>query len=183
MLIRNPYTCGEVALTDLYVVEDVSGYCAVLSPEGWFSCYLPTASTAHLDTVPGPARKDLEESIRVAERGMVNEAFAAMVRGVTLSNVDERAQPDNTNLKAIFMAGPGGAGKSAVTNAMFAGTGMKFIDSDRHFERMLKAAAVPLRKAGSAYDLFNRARDLARIERDHYAKARLGLTPDPIYIP
>ncbi len=85
---------------------------------------------------------------------------------------------DKHILKAVFVAGAGGAGKSAVAKEMFGGTGMKPINADTHLERLLKQANVPLGKAGQQYGVFNQARDLRNVELGHYGRRRLGLVID-----
>lgn len=81
-------------------------------------------------------------------------------------------------LKAVFLAGAGGSGKGAVADAMFAGWGMKTINQDRHLERFLKDAKVPLKHAGSRYDLLKKAQALKGKELRMYAQRRLGLVID-----
>lgn len=85
---------------------------------------------------------------------------------------------DKNILKAIFVAGSGGAGKSSVADAMFAGWGLKVINQDRHLERFLKDANIPLSQAGSDYGAFKKAQALKGKELRHYAQQRLGLLID-----
>lgn len=85
---------------------------------------------------------------------------------------------DRHALKSIFLVGSGGAGKGEVARAAFAGEGLKVIDADRHLERMLRDAQVPLNKAGERRDLFNTARDLRDSEMRTYGARRLGLVID-----
>lgn len=85
---------------------------------------------------------------------------------------------DTGILKAVFIAGAGGSGKTKVAREMFGGSAFKFIDADRHLERFLKLADVPLSQAGTRYDLFLKARDLRNVELENYAKRRLGLVID-----
>lgn len=85
---------------------------------------------------------------------------------------------DKNILKAVFLAGAGGAGKSVIADEMFAGTGMKVINADKHLERFMREAKVPMVKIGQQYDKFIRARDLKQKELRHYAQQRLGLIID-----
>ncbi len=85
---------------------------------------------------------------------------------------------DKHVLKVIFLAGAGGAGKGAVADAMFAGTGMKVVNADKHLERFLKELKIPFSEVGGEYGLFRKARDLMQKEMRHYALARLGLIVD-----
>jgi hypothetical protein len=61
---------------------------------------------------------------------------------------------------------------------MFAGTGMKVINADKHLERFLKELKIPPAEVGAEYGLFRKARDLMQKETRHYALARLGLIVD-----
>lgn len=92
-------------------------------------------------------------------------------------SIDESIYDDNL-LKAVFLAGAGGSGKSSVADEMFSGTGMKVISQDKHLERFLKAANVPFSQAGTRYDLLTKSRDLKDKELNHYARSRLGLIID-----
>lgn len=85
---------------------------------------------------------------------------------------------DKHVLKAVFLAGSGGSGKGAVRDAMFKGTGFKVIDSDKHLERFLKDAGIPLKDAGASYSTFKRAQELKGRELRHYAQRRLPLLID-----
>jgi predicted ABC-type ATPase len=85
---------------------------------------------------------------------------------------------DPNVLKAVFVVGSGGSGKSSVAHAMFAGMGLKVIDADRHLERFMKDAKLPLKDVGMHYDLFTKARDLRGKELRHHAQNRMGLIID-----
>ena len=47
--------------------------------------------------------------------------------------------------KAFFLAGGPGSGKSFVTSSVFAGTGLKLVNSDITFEKNLKKAGLSLK--------------------------------------
>ena len=47
--------------------------------------------------------------------------------------------------KAFFLAGGPGSGKSFVTSSVFAGTGLKLVNSDVKFERDLKKAGLSMK--------------------------------------
>lgn len=81
-------------------------------------------------------------------------------------------------LRAIFLAGAGGSGKSLVSDAMFGGAGLKIINADKHLERFVKDAGIPLSDIGQEYGLFRKARDVMKMELRHYAQRRLGLVID-----
>ena len=108
-----------------------------------------------------------------------------------LATIDERITPDRVPedpldegihdkhiLKAIFMAGAGGAGKSFIAGEAFAGEGLKFVNADKHLERLLAQHDIPLEKAGSRYDLFRHARDVKEKEQTLYSGRRLGMVID-----
>ena len=46
--------------------------------------------------------------------------------------------------KVFILAGGPGSGKSFVTKSVFAGTGLKVVNSDTYFERELKKASLSL---------------------------------------
>jgi predicted ABC-type ATPase len=81
-------------------------------------------------------------------------------------------------LRAVFLGGAGGSGKSLVSDAMFGGSGLKVINADKHLERFVKAAGIPLSKIGGEYGFFAAARDAMKMELRHYAQLRLGLIID-----
>lgn len=81
-------------------------------------------------------------------------------------------------LKAVFVVGAGGSGKSKVASAMFSGVGFKFLNPDVHLERMMKAEKEPLSRVGSRKDLFDKARDYRDVEFAQYAKRRLPVVFD-----
>ena len=81
-------------------------------------------------------------------------------------------------LKAIFLGGAGGSGKSTVSVAMFGGVGLKIISADKHLERFLKLAKIPFSDVGTEYGLFAKAREVMQMELRHYAQRRLGLIID-----
>ncbi len=85
---------------------------------------------------------------------------------------------DAHTLKAVFLAGAGGSGKSLVSDAMFSGSGLKIISADTHLERFLKDAGIPFKDVGQEYGLFAKARDAMKMELRHYAQRRLGLIID-----
>lgn len=86
---------------------------------------------------------------------------------------------DPNLLKAIFVVGAAGSGKSSIAKTMFSGRGLKFVDQDKHLQRFLSDRNVPLSKVGDApYKVFKKAQGLAHKERDAYARQRLGLIID-----
>ena len=89
---------------------------------------------------------------------------------------------DKNILKAFFLAGGPGSGKSFVTKNAFAGTGLKFVNSDRAFENNLKQANLSMKMPDEeAYfrDLLRkRAKSVTNRMMDNYVEGRLGLVID-----
>ena len=84
--------------------------------------------------------------------------------------------------KAFFLAGGPGSGKSFVTSRVFAGTGLKLVNSDTAFERQLKKSGLSLQMPDSeAYfrDIIRkRAKTTVLSALDQYLRGRLGLVID-----
>lgn len=81
-------------------------------------------------------------------------------------------------LRAVFVVGSGGSGKSTIAREMFGGRGLKLIDQDRHLERITLGKGLTRGDIGGSYADFKDAQALARKERDQYAEERLGLVID-----
>jgi shikimate kinase len=85
-------------------------------------------------------------------------------------------------LKAFFLAGGPGSGKSFVTRNAFAGSGLKVVNSDTFFERGLKKASLSLNmpdEEGYFRDIIRkRAKQTAATALDQYVMGRLGLVID-----
>jgi predicted ABC-type ATPase len=81
-------------------------------------------------------------------------------------------------LRAVFVVGAGGSGKSTIADEMFGGRGLKRIDQDQHLARITLEKGKTLADVGSSYGDFKAAQKLARKERDQYAERRLGLVID-----
>ena len=89
---------------------------------------------------------------------------------------------DPSIFKAIFLAGGPGSGKSYVTRRTTGGFGMKLINPDPAFEKILKAAGKDLdlsKMNPDERDLLRlRAKDLTRKQERLYIAGRLGLILD-----
>ena len=89
---------------------------------------------------------------------------------------------DQGIFKAFFMAGGPGSGKSFVTNSVTSGLGMKLVNSDVHFERMLKQVNLSLSMPYSEQyfrDMIRgRAKSLTNRQIDSYVEGRLGMVVD-----
>ena len=89
---------------------------------------------------------------------------------------------DQGIFKAFFMACGPGSGKSFVTNSVTSGLGMKLVNSDVHFERMLKQVNLSLSMPDSEQyfrDMIRgRAKSLTNRQIDSYVEGRLGMVVD-----
>lgn len=101
-------------------------------------------------------------------------------------------------LKAFFMAGGPGSGKSYVATEIFGfpkgaasstsyETGLKLVNSDNAFEKMAKDAGYDLKNIGNIKDeeewarlmsVRNRAKELTKKMQSNYMQGRLGLVID-----
>jgi len=84
--------------------------------------------------------------------------------------------------KAFFLAGGPGSGKSFVTRNVFAGSGLKLINSDIPFENSLKTAGLSMNMPDEEKYFRDILRDKAKVtvnsQLDLYIKGRLGLVID-----
>ena len=84
--------------------------------------------------------------------------------------------------KAFFLAGGPGSGKTFVTRAAFAGTGLKVVNSDASFERAMKKAGLSLKMPDAEEYFRNIVRAKAKMttatQLDTYMQGRLGLVID-----
>ena len=84
--------------------------------------------------------------------------------------------------KAFFLAGGPGSGKSFVTRNVFAGSGLKLINSDIPFENSLKKAGLSMNMPDEEKYfrdvLRDKAKSIVNSQLDLYIKGRLGLVID-----
>jgi len=91
---------------------------------------------------------------------------------------------DRYILKAVFMTGGAGAGKSFISDIMFGGTGLKVVNSDEQLERAMKKAGLDLKKDMASLQvqaqggLRAQAKATTNKRLDLYVKGRLGLIID-----
>jgi len=89
---------------------------------------------------------------------------------------------DPNILKAFFLAGGPGSGKSYVVKRTTSGLGMKIVDSDPAFEKFLKQAGLSLKMPDEeemSRDIVrDRAKALTKKQRNNYVEGRLGLIID-----
>ena len=89
---------------------------------------------------------------------------------------------DPNILKAFFLAGGPGSGKSYVVKRTTGGLGMKILNSDAHFERLLKQAGLdakmPPEEKQPRDVARDRAKEMTKKQRENYLFGRLGLIID-----
>lgn len=89
---------------------------------------------------------------------------------------------DPNIFKAFFMAGGPGSGKSYVVKKSTGGTGLKIVNSDEAFERLLKQAGLSLKMPDNEIIPRDKIRDKAKAITDkrkgNYVEGRLGLIID-----
>ena len=89
---------------------------------------------------------------------------------------------DPNILKAFFLAGGPGSGKSYVVKRTTGGLGMKILNSDDHFERLLKDAGLdakmPPEEKQPRDVARDRAKEMTKKQRENYLFGRLGLIID-----
>jgi len=100
---------------------------------------------------------------------------------ITLKQLQEGLYDPNI-FKAFFMAGGPGSGKSYVVRKSTGGTGLKIVNSDEAFERLLKQAGLSLKMPDDELIPRDKVRDKAKVLTDkrriNYVEGRLGLVID-----
>ncbi len=89
---------------------------------------------------------------------------------------------DPNIFKAFFLAGGPGSGKSFVVRKTTGGTGLKVVNSDNAFEKLLKDANLSLKMPESEADarepVRDRAKAITKKQQTNYLEGRLGLIID-----
>tara|TARA_Y100000748_G_scaffold280687_2_gene259806 strand:- start:363 stop:1025 length:663 start_codon:yes stop_codon:yes gene_type:complete len=89
---------------------------------------------------------------------------------------------DPNIFKAFFLAGGPGSGKSFVVRKTTGGTGLKVVNSDNAFEKLLKDANLSLKMPESEADarepVRDRAKAITKKQQANYLEGRLGLIID-----
>ena len=89
---------------------------------------------------------------------------------------------DPNILKAFFLAGGPGSGKSYVVKRTTGGLGMKIVNSDNAFEKLLKDAGLSLKMPPEEEEprekVRGRAKEITAKRQMHYIQGRLGLIID-----
>lgn len=164
---------------NLYIPESTLEYAdapgdefPVRAPGGaWFVLRPLTGATRRLGEGDEKllAQIALQEALHDQPEKHINQSLAVPL---------EEGLDDKHILKAVFVIGSGGAGKSGVAKEMFSGSGLKVVNQDNHLERLIKKAGVPLDMIGTRYDLLKKSQKLKDVELRGYANARLGLIVD-----
>ena len=89
---------------------------------------------------------------------------------------------DPNILKAFFLAGGPGSGKSYVVRRTTGGLGMKIVNSDNAFEKLLKDANLSLKMPDEELEprtvVRDRAKAITKKQRGNYVEGRLGMIID-----
>ena len=88
---------------------------------------------------------------------------------------------DPNIFKAFFLAGGPGSGKSYVVRKTTGGTGLRVVNSDPAFEKLLKDAGISLKMSTDdprRDAIRDKAKGLAIKTRDNYIDGRIGLIID-----
>ena len=89
---------------------------------------------------------------------------------------------DPNIFKAFFLAGGPGSGKSYVVRKTTGGTGLKVVNSDNAFEKLLKDANLSLKmpedEADARTPVRDRAKEITKKQQKNYLEGRLGLIID-----
>ena len=100
---------------------------------------------------------------------------------LTFQDLQEGVYDPNI-LKAFFLAGGPGSGKSYVVNRTTGGLGMKIVNSDDAFEKLLKDAGLSLKmppeEEESREKVRVRAKEITAKRQMNYIQGRLGLIID-----
>ena len=99
----------------------------------------------------------------------------------TFQNLQEGLQDPNI-FKAFFLAGGPGSGKSYVVRKTTGGTGLKIVNSDDAFEKLLKDAGLSLKMPPEEEEPRDvqrkRAKELTKKRQANYIEGRIGLIID-----
>ena len=100
---------------------------------------------------------------------------------LTFQDLQEGVYDPNI-LKAFFLAGGPGSGKSYVVKRTTGGLGMKIVNSDNAFEKLLKDAGLSLKMPPEEEEprdvARGRAKELTAKRKANYVEGRLGLIID-----
>ena len=121
------------------------------------------------------ALRKLLKALTSAHRLRFDGEVYAFVEGL------EEGVDDPHVLKAVFLAGGGGSGKSFIGKKTFGDTGLRFVNTDPHFERLMQKAGLDTKKdVGSpeAQKLRPRAKEMAAKQEKLLTNGRVGIIID-----
>ena len=99
----------------------------------------------------------------------------------TFNQIQEGVYDPNI-FKAFFLAGGPGSGKSYVVRQTTGGTGLKVVNSDNAFEKLLRGANLSLKmpedEADARTPVRDRAKEITKKQKANYLEGRLGLVID-----
>lgn len=167
MLVHDPIAHIQRPLSEFLVESRKDDYVVLRSANGSGTFRLNLRTMTSSDPAALPVAR-LQESVTASVVEALDGVSLPLVEGVD----------DPSILKAVFVCGAGGSGKTKVGNTMFAGMGFKFINQDTHLEKMLKAAKIPLSQVGMHYGLQKKAQGLKNAETRQYGLRRLGMVID-----
>jgi predicted ABC-type ATPase len=139
-------------------------------PGSWFAVKFLTGESFRIG--------DLDPEVAVQVRRAIDASDIPEAEPTLADEFVDEGRFDKHLMKAIFVVGAGGSGKSSIADAMFGGTGLKVINADKHLERFLRELEIPPREVGKHYGLFRQAREMMKKEFKHYSHQRLGLIVD-----
>ena len=100
---------------------------------------------------------------------------------ITFQELQEGVYDPNI-FKAFFLAGGPGSGKSYVVRRTTGGLGMRIVNSDDTFEKLIKDSNLSLKmpdhEASARDPLRQRAKDITRRRQKNYIEGRIGLIID-----
>ena len=100
---------------------------------------------------------------------------------ITFQELQEGVYDPNI-FKAFFLAGGPGSGKSYVVRRTTGGLGMRIVNSDDTFEKLIKDANLSLKmpdhELSAREPLRQRAKDITRRRQKNYIEGRIGLIID-----
>jgi predicted kinase len=167
MLVHDPWAHQQRPL-EHYIVESRSGDTLTLRSSVPTRCFVLNTRTGESVSTGLVVKSRLQDSFTVAIEETLTSCQSPLEEGVD----------DPAVLKAVFVCGAGGSGKTKIADTMFAGLGFKSVNQDTHLEKILAKAKIPLSQVGMHYGLQKKAQKLKNAELRQYGLRRLGLVID-----
>ena len=126
-------------------------------------------------------RGDRAELRRVLRQLVSSRRLHLSGDAYTMHESLEEGVDDPHVLKAVFLAGGGGSGKSFIGGKTFGDTGLRVVNTDPYFEHLMRKAGLDLKKdvgSDKAQALRPRAKALAGSKEKQLAAGRVGLIID-----